>query len=147
MGGRCVRRPGGRRFAPGEEVGSGCDREVLRQQTDTDWGAVGWRRELRKTQKRLRQVGRAGVELVLSIATEPRSGAVTGRGWNTNHLIIWTHCTDWWPVADTHTHTHKPEYLLAWDLALNSVVHRVDHKSRCCKGALRGLIFVHVFFH
>ena len=31
--GGCGRRPGGRRFAPGEEVGSGCKRKDLRRQT------------------------------------------------------------------------------------------------------------------
>ena len=32
------RRPGRRSSAPGDEVGSGCDRGVLRQQTDIDGG-------------------------------------------------------------------------------------------------------------
>ena len=32
MGGECGQRPGGRRFAPGEEVGSGCKRKGIQRQ-------------------------------------------------------------------------------------------------------------------
>ena len=46
--------------------------------------------------------GRTGVEKLLRISSEPRSGAVTVQGWNTNHLMIWTHRTDWFPVTHTH---------------------------------------------
>ena len=39
--GGCSKRLGGRCTAPGEDVGSGCDREVLRRLTATDRGGGG----------------------------------------------------------------------------------------------------------
>ena len=50
----------GRLPMPGEEMGSGCYIEVLRQQTGTHGGKR--RREAINIQKRLRQVGREGIE-------------------------------------------------------------------------------------
>ena len=44
-GGGCGRRPGGRRSAPGEEVGSGRDREARQRQKATDGGVVGRRKD------------------------------------------------------------------------------------------------------
>ena len=41
VGGGCGRRTGGWCSAPGEEVRSGCYREVLRLRTAADGGAVG----------------------------------------------------------------------------------------------------------
>ena len=61
--GGCGRRLGGRRTTQGEEVGSGCYKE--RGDTSmnaTDGGAVGGRREIVRSRKWLRQVGRAGLD-------------------------------------------------------------------------------------
>ena len=44
-GGGCGRHPYGRRSALGEEVGTGCDRDILQRQTATDGGALGRIRE------------------------------------------------------------------------------------------------------
>ena len=41
VGGRWERNLGGRRSVPGEEVGSGYNREVMRLRTYTDGGAIG----------------------------------------------------------------------------------------------------------
>ena len=43
VGGGWGQRPGGRRFAPEEEVGNGCKREVIWKLMATDGGAVGQR--------------------------------------------------------------------------------------------------------
>ena len=57
-GGVCGKIPGGWHSTPGDWVGSGWDREVIRRRNATDGAEVGWSRVPITIHKRLIQVGR-----------------------------------------------------------------------------------------
>ena len=80
----CGRCPGGRRSAPGEEVGSACAREVLWRRTVTDGEGGGMEEGIKKDPETVEICGAGGARIkLLSMATEPSNVEITVRGWNT----------------------------------------------------------------
>ena len=100
-GGGCGRLPRGWSSWPGKDMGIGCNWEVLQK-----WPLLmggGRRREIKRSRKRLRKVGRGDIiKVVIIKLAESKDWEVTDWGLEHHHLIIQLY----WFVLETGLHTH-----------------------------------------